>query len=192
MRKTLLTLAIGLALIVLASCSMEKRHYLPGYHVDWNQNTVKNTVTKKEAVSVISQSAAIAAQSAFVEEKVSAVQPQQQAQQPNAVAKIPAVSKIAKAVQSVKANPASVPSLKGTDANKSTISRGQQSAKPGNHGPDNWVYILLIFLVPFGTTISMYLYEGKWTKRCTTNLLLTLLCGIPGIIHACIVIFGNK
>lgn len=57
---------------------------------------------------------------------------------------------------------------------------------------ENWVYILLILLVPFGTTISMYLYEGSWTKRVTTNLILTLLCGLPGLIHALVVIFGNK
>jgi uncharacterized membrane protein YqaE (UPF0057 family) len=57
---------------------------------------------------------------------------------------------------------------------------------------ENWVYILLILLVPFGTTISMYLYEGSWTKRVTTNLILTLLCGLPGFIHALVVIFGNK
>lgn len=57
---------------------------------------------------------------------------------------------------------------------------------------ENWVYILLMFLVPFGTTISMYLYEGSWTKRVTTNLILTLLCGLPGLIHALVVIFGNK
>jgi len=57
---------------------------------------------------------------------------------------------------------------------------------------ENWVYILLIFFVPFGTTISMYLYEGSWTNRVTTNLILTLLCGLPGLIHALVVIFGNK
>ena len=57
---------------------------------------------------------------------------------------------------------------------------------------DTIIYLLLILLVPFGTTISMYLYEGSWTGRVTTNLLLTLLCGLPGLIHALVVIFGNK
>jgi uncharacterized membrane protein YqaE (UPF0057 family) len=66
-------------------------------------------------------------------------------------------------------------------------------AKTGDSNrAENWVYILLILLVPFGTTISMYLYEGSWTKRVTTNLILTLLCGLPGFIHALVVIFGNK
>jgi uncharacterized membrane protein YqaE (UPF0057 family) len=57
---------------------------------------------------------------------------------------------------------------------------------------DTIIYLLLILLVPFGTTISMYLYEGSWTGRVTANLLLTLLCGLPGLIHALVVIFGNK
>lgn len=54
------------------------------------------------------------------------------------------------------------------------------------------IYILLILFVPFGTTISMYLYEGSWTSRVTTNLILTLLCYLPGLIHALITIFGRK
>ncbi|NDB36591.1 MAG: YqaE/Pmp3 family membrane protein [Flavobacteriia bacterium] len=57
---------------------------------------------------------------------------------------------------------------------------------------ENWVYILLMLLVPFGTVISMYLYEGSWTNRVTVNLILTFLCGLPGLIHALVVIFGNK
>lgn len=55
------------------------------------------------------------------------------------------------------------------------------------------LYILLILLVPFGTVISMYLYENNnWTSRVTTNLILTLLCGLPGLIHALVVILGKK
>lgn len=57
---------------------------------------------------------------------------------------------------------------------------------------ESWVYLLLILLVPFGTTIAMYLYEGSWTKRVTLNLLLTFFCIFPGFIHALVVIFGNK
>lgn len=58
--------------------------------------------------------------------------------------------------------------------------------------PENWVYWLLMLLVPFGTTIAMYLYEGSWTSRVTANLLWTLLCGLPGLIHAIIIIAGKK
>jgi uncharacterized membrane protein YqaE (UPF0057 family) len=48
--------------------------------------------------------------------------------------------------------------------------------------------ILLIILAIFIPPLAVYLFEGRWTSRCTLNLILTLLCGIPGIIHAFIVI----
>lgn len=68
------------------------------------------------------------------------------------------------------------------------------SSDDATQGDDRMLlYILLILLVPFGTTIAMYLYEGNnWTERVTLNLILTLLCGLPGLIHALIVILGNK
>jgi uncharacterized membrane protein YqaE (UPF0057 family) len=54
---------------------------------------------------------------------------------------------------------------------------------------DTILYIVLAFLIP---PLAVYLYEGSWTKRCTVNLILTLLCGLPGVIHALVVILGNK
>jgi uncharacterized membrane protein YqaE (UPF0057 family) len=50
--------------------------------------------------------------------------------------------------------------------------------------------IVLAFILP---PLAVYMYEGNnWTKRVTTNLILTLLCGLPGLIHALIVILGKK
>jgi uncharacterized membrane protein YqaE (UPF0057 family) len=54
---------------------------------------------------------------------------------------------------------------------------------------DTILYVVLAFLIP---PLAVYLYEGSWTKRCTVNLILTLLCGLPGIIHALVVILGRK
>lgn len=50
--------------------------------------------------------------------------------------------------------------------------------------------LILIFCVP---PLAMYMYEGEeWTNRVTTNLILSILCLIPGIIHAAVLIFGKK
>ena len=54
--------------------------------------------------------------------------------------------------------------------------------------PDQPDKVLLVILAFFLPPLAVYLYEGSWTKRCTTNLILTLLCGLPGLIHALIVI----
>ncbi len=54
---------------------------------------------------------------------------------------------------------------------------------------DTILYVVLAFLIP---PLAVYLHEGSWTKRCTVNLILTLLCGLPGVIHALVVILGGK
>lgn len=52
---------------------------------------------------------------------------------------------------------------------------------------------LLILLAILCSPVAMYFYEGeKWTKRVTINTILYLLCGLPGMIHALIVITGDK
>lgn len=51
---------------------------------------------------------------------------------------------------------------------------------------------LLVVLALFIPPLAVYLYEGYWTERCTINLILTLLCGLPGMIHALVVILGNR
>lgn len=48
--------------------------------------------------------------------------------------------------------------------------------------------ILCLFIPP----LAVYLYEGGITRRFWINLILTLLGGLPGIIHAFVVIFAGK
>lgn len=50
---------------------------------------------------------------------------------------------------------------------------------------DRVVIIILCFFIP---PLAVYLHEGSWTSRCTINLILTLLCGLPGVIHALLVV----
>jgi len=52
--------------------------------------------------------------------------------------------------------------------------------------------LLLVILALLLSPVAVYLYEGSWTNRVTLNLILWLLCGLPGVIHALIVILGNK
>lgn len=72
------------------------------------------------------------------------------------------------------------------------VSKAVAAQSKSSKQPETWVYWVLMLLVPFGTTIAMYLYEGSWTSRVTANLLWTALCGLPGLIHAIIIIAGQK
>jgi uncharacterized membrane protein YqaE (UPF0057 family) len=71
-----------------------------------------------------------------------------------------------------------VPSLK-------EMKQAKRLAKKSTGRPDQVVLVLLAILIP---PLAVYLYEESWTSRCTLNLILTLLCGLPGIIHALIVV----
>ncbi|MBK9272024.1 MAG: YqaE/Pmp3 family membrane protein [Saprospiraceae bacterium] len=54
---------------------------------------------------------------------------------------------------------------------------------------DKVLLIILAFILP---PLAVYMYFDEWNKTCTLNLILTLLCGLPGLIHALIVILGKK
>jgi uncharacterized membrane protein YqaE (UPF0057 family)/predicted small secreted protein len=58
---------------------------------------------------------------------------------------------------------------------------------------ENDLLISLLFII-FGLSfLGVWWHEGKtWTKRCTINLILWLLCGLPGFIHGLIVVLGDK
>ncbi len=65
----------------------------------------------------------------------------------------------------------------------------KQLSKKGSamDGTNTVLLVILALLLP---PLAVYLYEGAWTKRCTINLILTLLCLIPGVIHALIVVLS--
>ncbi|MGM0479626.1 MAG: YqaE/Pmp3 family membrane protein [Bacteroidota bacterium] len=63
--------------------------------------------------------------------------------------------------------------------------RENEKRQSNNANYDRILLVVLCFFVP---PLAVYLYEGSWTQQCTVNLILTLLCGLPGIIHALIVV----
>lgn len=52
--------------------------------------------------------------------------------------------------------------------------------------------VLLVILALFIPPLAVCLCFDEWHKTCTINLILTLLLWIRGVIHALIVILGNK
>lgn len=185
--KNLLWVALlGLAV----SCTVSKRIDKWGYKVSFNKNNQSELSNEDVAVVPVTEKTnaalntiePIRSNQAIEETPVAAVE----------VASTPVIVKTWKGINTK--NASEIASVKlNKKAERIMAKLNSNEAKTSNSNrTENWVYILLIFLVPFGTTISMYLYEGSWTKRVTTNLILTLLCGLPGLIHALVVIFGNK
>ncbi|MDP1745394.1 MAG: DUF4190 domain-containing protein, partial [Bacteroidota bacterium] len=55
MKKTILLINIGILLLLIQSCSITKRHYLPGYSVEWQKNKASEApAASKNNLDVIS------------------------------------------------------------------------------------------------------------------------------------------
>jgi uncharacterized membrane protein YqaE (UPF0057 family) len=194
MKKNLF-LALTAITMLLASCTIQQRVYQPGLSIEWktlhqgqsksdvDQNTAVQTTTTETQVAVSNEAVAsteVVASSVVAEPAMAAVV----AEKEQKVSK----KELKQAIKEFKQEVAAVVSNESAVASVQTASANSQNATQ----PESWVYVLLILLVPFGTTIAVYLFEGSWTKKVTTNLILTLLCGIPGLIHALVTIFGKK
>jgi uncharacterized membrane protein YqaE (UPF0057 family) len=194
MKKNLI-IAVAAMTMLLASCTIQQRVYQPGLSIEWKGNHQGQTKSNIEQPAP-EQTAVNETQLLMSNEVTAPIEnfattiATEATVQPAVVEKEQIVSKkeLKQAVKELKQNVSALVS------NESAVAAAQSSADTVQNGsePESWVYVLLILLVPFGTTIAMYLHEGSWTKKVTANLILTLLCVIPGLIHALVNIFGKK
>jgi uncharacterized membrane protein YqaE (UPF0057 family) len=219
MKKLSLLLVVALSTtLFLDSCSVQKRYHRTGFNVNWNHTSIgikkdrHKIVTEgavEEEVAVIEK---VTPSSVPVVSKEVNVQEVTTPQVVNAYEALEAESTVASnnevnstfnvasksnVISNENLNLDSKANFKSRLTQKIVSKKLSQEMKQKfvvnkSSSTEPWVYLLLILLVPFGTTIAMYLYEGSWTSRVTVNLILTLLCGLPGLIHALIIIFGNK
>jgi uncharacterized membrane protein YqaE (UPF0057 family) len=187
MKKIALTLITALTIgVVFNSCTMEKRQYSSGYHTDWN-NSGKNTAVKTQKNSSPIQPSKTSKSS--TESSLISILPTTQVSNNNGIIAVAPQKKVALKASKLQA----ISNFSGTETNKvikktSVIKQGNNVTKkssPISDKPDTILLVIIAFLIP---PLAVYLYEGKWTKRCTINLILTLLCGLPGLIHALIVV----
>ena len=193
MKKNLF-LALTVITMLLASCTIQQRVYQPGLSIEWKtlrQGQAKSDIEQNTALQTTTTDAQLAVSNeviASTENVTSSV-----GTEPAIAAVVEKEQKVSKkelkqTVKEFKQEIAAVVS------NESAVASVQTATANNEHGsrPQSWVYIALILLVPFGTTIAVYLSEGYWSKKVTINLLLTLLCVIPGLIHALVTIFGKR
>lgn len=183
---------------ILGSCSIDKRLYRPGYSVKWNNSTTTSETNKKASATegIENEPANYAAESSLEEGLTSSIE--------NSFVPLSKPKNVFFESSTKNTEPqiaSSNSTINTNDVTKQYSKRELKKAffkeyKNAHKSLDDdktLLYVLLILLVPFGTTISMYLYEGQqWTSRVTTNLILTLLCYLPGIIHSLFVILGKK
>jgi len=183
---------------ILSSCSIEKRVHTDGYHIEWYSNSNKSKIEHQAPQSNPVNVADHINQNHQVECDLAA-------NKSNAVNPTPATIELTPtktsevAIESARANRKAMrkaikelrAELKEQPQSTNTMqlfSGRSTTAQAELANPDQPDKVLLVILAFFLPPLAVYLYEGSWTKRCTTNLILTLLCGLPGLIHALIVI----
>ena len=209
----LLTAALAMTLL-LDSCSVQKRYHRKGFTVNWNNTSVKMKKNRQVIHSESIQEDIIVSDSKKTEKLKNKYEAPIKIDLANKNLNHPVAidmlfngpqnnigeekiesKKFNNAISNQNASSTKSMSKRTLKSTKKAVKKVIKSIKKNQQHDsktDTIIYLLLILLVPFGTTIAMYLYEGSWTNRVTTNLLLTLLCGIPGLIHALVVIFGNN
>jgi uncharacterized membrane protein YqaE (UPF0057 family)/type II secretory pathway component PulC len=209
MKKLLLAvLVVGFA---ISSCSIEKRLHQKGFNVEWNKNLGSLKKDKKQKQDFVSSEVAeeIAVvspkpikvpsvnnnnsisvdgvtlsesneTSVLVEENTYNEVNSQESKSINTTK----TEKVNKAIRAPKAS-----SSKKVSIDNKTLASTKIVKKALNNGPSTGLLYVLCFFIPF---LAVGLATDWDTNSVLINILWTLLCGIPGIIHAIIIVGRNS
>lgn len=198
----LFAVAIAVATFVVSSCSIEKRVHRPGYSIKLN----KFNSSSDEAKAPRSEKAEVA-QLEVKEERVittntpSSLIVTESNQSQNVVAeKTEVESKVAIApakknvVKNIFSNKAEVKEVAASnqvtakDETFSQVAKAKEAAakkKSSSSRPSKGLLIVLCFFIPW---LAVGLATDWDVMPIVYNILWTMLCGIPGIIHGIIVV----
>ena len=201
----LLTAALAMTLL-LDSCSVQKRYHRKGFTVNWNNTSVKMKKNRQVIHSESIQEDIIVSDSKKTEKLKNKYEAPIKIDLANKNLNHPVAidmlfngpqNKIGEEkIESKKFNNAisnralSKKEVKSTKKEAKAIIKEikKEQKKQGSNTDTALLVILALFFPP----LAVYLYEGYWTDRCTVNLILSLLCGLPGIIHALIVVLEGR
>lgn len=187
--KFIIAAAVLFSATLITSCSIEKRHYMSGYHVQWNKAANKNTTAAVEQKStqtltdnqtapvVVEQNSVVSAPAAPAENTVQ-----------NAVAPAIAQENTGKTINSVsvKSNGTALPqevAKQDVTTKQEVRAAVKKTEKAGGDVPKG-LLIVLCFLMPW---LAVGLATDWDVKTIVINLLWSLTC-IGAIIHAIIVV----
>lgn len=193
---------LGLATAtVLSSCTIQKRTAMPGYHVEWRTgHTVKHDakatqeekVNESFAITPVEKSAPVvnAEQAALVQtfESESASPVSANSVETAKATEVKTASKSIEVVATSTVAKQSKVEQKASAQMKKLEKKASKIAKKGSSSDDAILYYILAFFIPF---LAVGLVTNWEVKPVVINILLCCLCGIPGIIHAFIVVSRN-
>ena len=189
-------LLFALIVVVVSSCTMEKRVHQPGFYMDWhhlfsNHKEVKTAKVSSnpastEDVAVAMSSKQSVSVSTVVNEPIHVITPSSvaKAEKKAVVSEIKMNKATLRAIRTNDFSNVTASAQKLVSAKAQSLSGLFQQSQTGAK-PDQVLLVILAILLP---PIAVYLYQGRWDGTCWLNLILTLLCGLPGVIHALIVV----
>ncbi len=200
MKKILLVAASILFLV--ASCTVEKRVYRNGFNVQWHamnghskkdKNMEVSSVEEVETVAKVVVSSKDNSNTASVyemptQEVITVAQNDEASIQSKSIATIaPIVNVKGMADQTISVNQNIKDAKQITKQEIKALKKAVKSQKKSDDVPIGLLYVLCFF-VPF---IVVGIVTDWDIPSVLINLLWTLLCGIPGVIHALIIVSRN-
>lgn len=186
------SLVLVVLVSLLASCSVsnlsiEKRRYRKGFHVSSSESrnggkVATESVALEETNASVSEEAIAEVPSVAVNEPVAA-QEESFAVIPNGFVAAKLEKELAEAPKS-----SSVAKRMEVKALNKAMKMEKKSQKSPFAEPDKVLLVILAILIP---PLAVYLHQDEINKKFWVNLILTLLCGIPGVIHALIVVLRD-
>jgi len=189
-------------LFLVASCTVEKRVYRNGFNVQWHamnghskkdKNTEITSIEEVETVAKVVISPKETSKTADVyelptQEIITVAQNDEASIQSNSVLSTPQVVSLkgmANKTISVNQNNKEVKQISKQEMK--ALHKAVRSQKKSDDVPVELLYVLCFF-VPF---IVVGIVTDWDIPTVLINLLWTILCGIPGIIHALIIVSRN-
>lgn len=184
----------------LASCTVTKRHYAPGYHVEWKRfNTKSSAVTHSDANQLVminyNQDEQTKVWTAPAVEAVASLENNEQQLASTSILESVSISDV-KAVS--KLNTSLKNELK-SNAKYGEVKQSNSVNTQAAKGPDVWswlIWVAAILCIPvFGGPIFILVWTSSkngtpdW-KPVLISLLLYFLCWLPGLIYD--IIWINK
>jgi uncharacterized membrane protein YqaE (UPF0057 family) len=202
-----LLLAVLLVGFAISSCSIEKRLHQKGFNVEWNKNLGSLKKDKKEKQDFVSSEAveeiavvnnkttkapsvnnnsAISVDGVTLNESndASVFVDDNTTNEVNSE-----VSSVVNNTKTEKVNSSSKASSSKEVASNKTMNSSKIVKKALKNGPSTGLLYVLCFFIPF---LAVGLATDWDVKTVVINILWTCLCGIPGIIHAIIIVGRNS
>ena len=199
--KNILLVAASI-LFLVASCTVEKRVYRNGFNVQWHamnghskkdKNMEISSVEEVETVAKVVISPKDNSKTASVyemptQEVITVAQNDEASIQSSSIATTaPVVNVKGMADQTIAINQNIKEAKQISKQEIKALKKAVKSQKKSDDVPVGLLYVLCFFF-PF---VAVGLVTDWDIKAVLINILLTALCGIPGIIHAFIVVSKN-